>query len=60
MTLVCCGTTYGKAVTCHETIESVDEKNKRIVLKVYAEDMDDKNKVINLIFESIKKDGGSN
>ena len=49
----------GKTVTCHETIESVDEQNKRIVFKLYGGDIDDKYKVFNLIFEAIEKDGGS-
>jgi len=59
MILVTCERTDGKAITCHETIESVDEKNKKIVFKLYGDEIDDKYKVFYLIFEAIEKDGGS-
>ncbi|KAL9298214.1 hypothetical protein ACSQ67_024110 [Phaseolus vulgaris] len=49
----------GKTVTCLETIESVDEENKRIAFKLFGEAIDDKYKVFNIIFEAIEKDGGS-
>jgi len=57
--LVTCETTDGKTVTCLETIESVDEQNKKIEFKLFGEAIDDKYKVFKLTFEAIEKDGGS-
>ncbi|KAK7342956.1 hypothetical protein VNO80_25915 [Phaseolus coccineus] len=48
----------GKAVTCHESIESVDEQKKRIVFKIYGEAIDDKYKVFKFTFEAIERDDG--
>jgi len=59
MILVTFETTDGKVLTCYETIESVDEKNKRIVFKLSGEAIDDKYKVFKLIFEGFEEDGGS-
>ncbi|WVZ03749.1 hypothetical protein V8G54_024555 [Vigna mungo] len=57
--VVTCERTDGKTVTCHEAIESVDVQKKIIVFKLFGEDVDDKYKVLKLIFEAIEKDGGS-
>jgi len=51
--------TDGKVVTCQEKIESVDEKNKSIVFKLFGEDIDNQFKVFNLIFQAIEKNDGS-
>ena len=57
--MVICETTDGKTVTCFETIESVDEENKRIAFKLFGEAIDEKYKVFTSTFEAIEKDGGS-
>ncbi|CAJ1975444.1 unnamed protein product [Sphenostylis stenocarpa] len=49
----------GRVVTCQESIKSVDEKNKRMVFKLFGEDIDKEFKVFNLIFEAIEKNDGS-
>ncbi|BAT89658.1 hypothetical protein LR48_Vigan08g049700 [Vigna angularis] len=48
----------GKTVTCLESIESVDEENKRIKYNVFGEAVDDKYKTLKIIFEAIEKEGG--
>ncbi|WVZ02099.1 hypothetical protein V8G54_022905 [Vigna mungo] len=48
----------GKVTTYHESIESIDEANKRITYKVFGEDFDEKFKVFKVIFEGTPKDEG--
>ncbi|KAK7389371.1 hypothetical protein VNO78_24337 [Psophocarpus tetragonolobus] len=45
----------GKTVTCHESFESIDEKNKTIRYKLFGEDISKQFKVFRLIFQAIDK-----
>jgi len=51
-------TSDGKVTTYHESVESIDEANRRITYKVFGEDFDDKFKVFKVIFEATPKDEG--
>ncbi|CAJ1978337.1 unnamed protein product [Sphenostylis stenocarpa] len=46
----------GKVTTYHESIESIDEANKRITYKLFGEELEAKFKVFKAIFEAIDKD----
>ncbi|XP_020229267.1 MLP-like protein 34 [Cajanus cajan] len=48
----------GKVVTSQERIESVDEQNKRIIFKLFGEDIEKQFKVFNLIFKATDKNDG--
>ncbi|WJX93171.1 hypothetical protein P8452_74731 [Trifolium repens] len=51
----------GKVQTCHESFEEIDEKNKKIVHKIFGPDIDKDYKIFKLIIEVFDKDdGGAN
>jgi hypothetical protein len=49
----------GKVNTCHESVEEVDEQNKKITFKLFGGDIDEHYKVFNLIIEVIDNGDGS-
>jgi hypothetical protein len=49
----------GKVQTCHESIEEVDEQNKKLTLKLFGGGIDEHYKVFKLILEVIDKNDGS-
>ncbi|KAK2407606.1 MLP protein [Trifolium repens] len=49
----------GEVHTCHESLEEVDEKNKKLNYKLWGGDIDKHYKVFKLIIEIIDKSGGS-
>ncbi|CAJ2657170.1 unnamed protein product [Trifolium pratense] len=50
----------GKVQTCHESFEEIDEKNKKIVHKIFGPDIDKSYKIFKLIIEVFDKgDGGA-
>ncbi|KAK7405719.1 hypothetical protein VNO78_07327 [Psophocarpus tetragonolobus] len=48
-------TIAGEVLTCHESIESIDEKNKTITFKLFGEDIEKHFKVFKLIVQAIDK-----
>nr|ACU16259.1 unknown [Glycine max] len=48
----------GKATTCLESIESIDEQNKTITYKLFSGDIDHKYKKFKVTFQAIDKDQG--
>ncbi|RDX87727.1 MLP-like protein 43, partial [Mucuna pruriens] len=48
----------GKVTTYLESIESIDESNKRITYKIFGREIDEQYKVFKVIFEGIDKDHG--
>ncbi|XP_047174526.1 kirola-like [Vigna umbellata] len=52
-------TIEGKVITCHESVESVDEANKRIIYKLFNGDIDHQFKIFKLIFQAIEGDGSA-
>ena len=52
-------TTDGKVYTCHESFEEIDEKNKKIVHKIFGEEIDEQYKDFKLIIEVIDKPDGT-
>ncbi|PNX56894.1 MLP-like protein, partial [Trifolium pratense] len=49
----------GKVHTCYESIEEVDEQNKKTIFKLFGGDIDEHYKVFKLILEVIDKSDGS-
>ncbi|AET02676.1 putative START-like domain-containing protein [Medicago truncatula] len=49
----------GKVHTCHESLEEVDEQNKKIIFKLFGGDIDEHYKVFKLILEVIDKGDGT-
>jgi hypothetical protein len=45
--------------TCHESIEEVDEQNKKSTFKLFGGDIDEHYKVFKLILEVLDKSDGS-
>ncbi|BAT89683.1 hypothetical protein LR48_Vigan08g058500 [Vigna angularis] len=52
-------TIEGKVIRCHESVESVDEANKRIIYKLFNGDIDHQFKIFKLIFQAIEGDGSA-
>ncbi|KAK7405718.1 hypothetical protein VNO78_07326 [Psophocarpus tetragonolobus] len=52
-------TVDGKTLTCYESFESIDEKNKTIICKIFGEDIDKEFKVFRITFQAIDKNDPS-
>ncbi|CAJ1978344.1 unnamed protein product [Sphenostylis stenocarpa] len=48
-------TIEGKVITCHESVESVDEANKTITYKLFSGDIDDQFNIFKIIFQVLDK-----
>ncbi|WJX66426.1 hypothetical protein P8452_50983 [Trifolium repens] len=49
----------GKVHTCNETIEEIDEENKKLILKIFGGDIDEHYKVFKITLEGIDKDSSN-
>ncbi|CAJ1978286.1 unnamed protein product [Sphenostylis stenocarpa] len=48
----------GKVTTCHESIESIDEENKRVTFKIYGEEIDHQFNLFKVILHVVDKEHG--